>query len=440
LLTDRSSAPRREHAILRTRPKLVRAMPFQPFAGLLISLEGIDGSGKSTLQALLRAALQQRGWTVSCSREPTDGPEGAQLRAAARAHSRLPPERELALLLADRKRHLSQLVLPALARGEAVILDRYYHSTAAYQGAAGLDPATLIALNERFAPQPQLVVVLDLPIEAALARIGQRGGCSDAFERSDNLRRVQTIFSALRGAHFLHLDALQSPAEALSSILTELERRGLIDPSALQPRYASPAAGDPPFASAAARNAAPILAVLQAELQRGRLLEIGSGSGQHALQFANALPEVEWQCSDLAAALPALGERVASSGLPNLAPPVPLDVAVGPWPTGPFDAVYSANTLHIMRWPEVEQMFAGVAAVLRPGGKLLIYGPFHRNGEATSEGNRAFDQSLREEDPLRGIRDAAELDRLAAAHGLTLDADIPMPANNALRIWLRHSG
>ncbi len=413
-------------------------MPIQPFAGLLLSLEGIDGSGKSTLQGLLADALQQRGWVVSLSREPTDGPEGSKLRTAARAQQRLSPEQELALLIADRKRHLSQLVLPALARGEAVLLDRYYHSTAAYQGAAGLDPAHLIAVNERFAPQPHLVVVLDLPPEAALTRIGLRGEQVDAFERLDNLQRARAIFTALSGPAFLHLDARQTPQQSLQRILGVLDQRDLLDPARARPESVQPESGEPSFAAAAARNAAPLLAVLRAELPGEQsVLEIGSGTGQHALHFAAALPSLQWQCSDVAATLPAIAQRVQQAQLPNLSQPIELDVAIGPWPTRQFDAVYSANTLHIMRWADVEQFYAGAARALKPGGKLLIYGPFHRNGQPTSEGNRSFDQSLRSEDPERGIRDTADLDSLASRHGLRLDADIPMPANNALRIWSR---
>ncbi len=186
--------------------------------GLLIALEGIDGTGKSTLQTALAEALRTAGWTVCCSREPTAGVHGQRLREAARVQ-RLAPEEEVELLLADRREHVEQLIAPALARGEAVILDRYYYSTAAYQGAAGLDPAELIKLNETIAPRPDLVVILDLPPEQALQRIAGRGQATDEFERIDNLRRARAIFLALQGPQFLVLDARQATERSVVEVL-----------------------------------------------------------------------------------------------------------------------------------------------------------------------------------------------------------------------------
>ncbi|MCB1605923.1 MAG: dTMP kinase [Xanthomonadales bacterium] len=191
--------------------------------GILIALEGIDGSGKSTLQRALAEALEQAGWVVTCSREPTAGKHGQALREAARVQ-RLPPERELELLLADRRDHVAQTIAPALARGEAVILDRYYYSTAAYQGAAGLDPAELINVNEGFAPRPDLVVILDLTPEQALQRIAGRGEATDEFERIDNLRRAREIFLGLEGQHFLVLDAAQPTSASVVAVIRRVEQ------------------------------------------------------------------------------------------------------------------------------------------------------------------------------------------------------------------------
>jgi len=191
--------------------------------GLLIALEGIDGTGKSTLQQALGEAIAAAGRVVCCSREPTFGQYGQRLREAAKVQ-RLAPDKEVELLLADRQEHVEQLIAPALARGEVVILDRYYYSTAAYQGAAGLDPDELIALNERFAPRPDLVVILDLEPELALQRIAGRGLATDEFERIDNLRRAREIFLALEGPQFLRLDARQSVDRSLAAVLERLDQ------------------------------------------------------------------------------------------------------------------------------------------------------------------------------------------------------------------------
>ncbi|MEZ5441957.1 MAG: dTMP kinase [Lysobacterales bacterium] len=412
-------------------------MPIHPHAGLLLTLEGIDGTGKSTLQSLLADALSTLGWTVRCSREPTDGPEGTALRDAARSQQRLPPARELELLLADRHRHLSDTVWPALARGEAVLLDRYYHSTAAYQGAAGLDPQTLIELNERFAPRPQLVVVLRLDPEQALLRIGSRGEGSDAFERLDNLRRVDAIYAGLSGPSIVQLDASRPPEASLRDILAALRERDLLQPARVNAALSAAPPEGAEASPAAARNAGPILAVLRAALSGStRLLEVGSGLGLHARLFSRALPQVQWQCSEHPDALQEL-RREQLRLAPEMPVPIELDAKETNWPSGSFDAVYSANTLHIMGRSELPGLFAGAAKVLASNGQLMIYGPFHRLGQATSAGNAEFDQRLRAENPERGIRDISELDALAAANGLSLAADIPLPAHNALRIWQR---
>ena len=198
---------------------------------------------------------------------------------------------------------------------------------------------------------------------------------------------------------------------------------------------------DLPFAPAAERNAGPILAVLRERLgPRDRVLEIGSGTGQHAVRFAAALPGTCWQPSDVASVLAGLAARVAADGGPNVAAPVALDVVRDPWPDGPYDACLSVNTLHIMPLDAVAALFGGASSRLVPGGALLLYGPLSIDGEHTGEGNRAFDASLRGADPARGIRDLDTLDGFAAATGFVREALVGMPADNRLVLWRRMDG
>ena len=186
------------------------------------------------------------------------------------------------------------------------------------------------------------------------------------------------------------------------------------------------------------RNKGPILAVLGGELAASRsVLEIGSGTGQHAVHFARHLPHLSWQPTEVSSELAPLEERILAEGPPNLAPALALDVRVRPWPVERVDAVFSANTLHIMAWDAVEHFFRGVGEALTAPGVLCIYGPFRYRGGYTSESNAEFDRYLRMRDPSRGIRDFEALERLAAAAGLQLAADHPMPANNRTLVW-RH--
>ena len=194
-----------------------------------------------------------------------------------------------------------------------------------------------------------------------------------------------------------------------------------------------------PFSEACERNKDPILAILREALAGcADVLEIGSGTGQHAVHFARHLPWLEWQPTDRGEYLGSLAARVRLEGPPNLRQPLELDVlADGPWPAGEADAVFSANTLHIMSWDAVEAAFRGIGALLRPGGVLAIYGPFRYGGEFTSASNAEFDAFLRARDPDSGIRDAEAVDGLARRNGLVLSDDHAMPANNQLRIWRR---
>ena len=200
------------------------------------------------------------------------------------------------------------------------------------------------------------------------------------------------------------------------------------------------------WSEACARNRDPILAVLRAHLQDcQRVLEIGSGTGQHAAYFAEQLPHLLWQASDHPDYLPGIAERLAEAALPNAPPPWPLQAVLepqpglAPWPAdaGSFDAVYSANTLHIMSWALVQALFAGLPAVMAQGALLCVYGPFNYGGEFTSDSNRTFDMWLKDRDPASGIRDVEAVDTLAAAQGLVLIDDVAMPANNRLRVWRR---
>ena len=194
---------------------------------------------------------------------------------------------------------------------------------------------------------------------------------------------------------------------------------------------------DKPYAPACERNREPILAVLRACFADSRrVLEVGSGTGQHAVHFAAALPRLSWQCSDRAEHLPGIRLWLDEAGLPNTPAPIELDVG-GAWPTDRFDAVFSANTLHIMGWPEVRQFFGGIDAVLDAGGVLAVYGPFNYGGEYTSDSNREFDAWLKARDPRSGIRDFEAVDALARAVGLTLMDDVAMPANNRMLVWRR---
>ena len=191
-------------------------------------------------------------------------------------------------------------------------------------------------------------------------------------------------------------------------------------------------------AEACERNKAPILEVLRTEFAATRsVLEIGSGTGQHAVHFAAHLPHLSWQPSEVAALLPALAERVRLEGSPNLRSPIALDVRATPWPHAEADAIFSANTLHIMSWQAVHDFFRGVGQLLTSPGVLAVYGPFRYAGRYTSDSNAAFDRYLKERDPLSGIRDFEAVDALARKEGLELDSDNDMPANNRTLVWRR---
>jgi hypothetical protein len=153
--------------------------------------------------------------------------------------------------------------------------------------------------------------------------------------------------------------------------------------------------------------------------------------------FGHSFPAVRWQPTDTSEYLPGLQARLDLEALPNVAPPVLLDVRMPVWPVKLCDILFSANTLHFMSTDCVEQFFRGAGEVLVPNASLIVYGPFNYGGKFTSSSNAAFEQRLKSDDPLRGLRDFEWVDALARTQGLALLADITMPANNRMLIWRR---
>ncbi|MBI3561746.1 MAG: DUF938 domain-containing protein [Gammaproteobacteria bacterium] len=191
-----------------------------------------------------------------------------------------------------------------------------------------------------------------------------------------------------------------------------------------------------PYSEASEQNKAPILAVLQREFANTTcVLEIGSGTGQHGVFFAAQLPQLHWHCSDLPENLAGIALWLQEFPRANLHGPYPLDVMQSPWPPQHFDGVFTANTTHIMHWPMVVRMFAGIGNLLAAGNTCCMYGPFNYHGQYTSESNARFDHWLKQRDPASGIRDVDELQTLARTAGLTLIRDHEMPVNNRTLVW-----
>ena len=196
------------------------------------------------------------------------------------------------------------------------------------------------------------------------------------------------------------------------------------------------------FSEACERNKQPIADALARWLPRpARVLEIGSGSGQHAVHITRRISQVHWQPSERAEHCLDLQQRIDLEGrsqlaaASQLADAITLDVSAGPWPDGPYEAVFTANTAHIMPASAVPELVAGAAAVLAPGGLLLLYGPFSDGGRHSAPSNAAFDAHLRSIDPAMGVRDADWITALAESRGLRALADVAMPANNRLLIF-----
>lgn len=202
-----------------------------------------------------------------------------------------------------------------------------------------------------------------------------------------------------------------------------------------------------PFSSSCERNQAPILEVLRRHLGNTRhVLEIGSGTGQHAVHFAAAMPWVTWQTSDDAANLSGINQWLGDACLANTPSAIALQAAAEPTPHFtpalasellPFDAVFTANSLHIMGWPEVQALFASLPEILAEHALVIVYGPFNEGGRFSSDSNREFDASLKSRNPRSGIRDIEVVEALAQASGLFRIDDVAMPANNRMLVWRR---
>jgi hypothetical protein len=193
-------------------------------------------------------------------------------------------------------------------------------------------------------------------------------------------------------------------------------------------------------APAVARNRDPILAVLREVLPAaGTVLEIASGTGEHAVHFAAALPHLVWQPTDPdAQARGSIAAHAAAAGLSNLLPPLELDAAAPVWPVTRAASLVSINMIHISPWRATQGLMAGAARVLPAGAPLYLYGPYRRHGQHTAPSNAAFDESLRARDPEWGVRDLDEVVALAAGHGLALQRSVAMPANNLSVIFRRN--
>ena len=191
-----------------------------------------------------------------------------------------------------------------------------------------------------------------------------------------------------------------------------------------------------PYSESCDQNRDAILKVIQPLLEKARsILEVGSGTGQHAVFMAAEMPHLQWHTSDRREHHPGISQWLAEAGLDNLHAPLELDVLCDSWPDREFDAVFSANTVHIMHWQDVEAFIAGVGQVLQSEGLFLLYGPFNYNGQFTSESNARFDLWLKERDSQSGVRDFESLNRLAMDAGLELMQDVAMPANNRILCW-----
>jgi len=197
--------------------------------GIFIVIEGIDGTGKSTQVRLLAEWFAAQGREGIASREPTDGPWGKKLRDSA-ASGRLAPTEELEYFLKDRRQHVEELIAPALAAGKVVILDRYYFSTMAYQGARGFDPTEIRRLNEEFAPLPDLLLILDLEVSAAHQRIGARGDATNEFEQREALERCRQIFLSLKDEPFARVIPCNDSIAAVAALLQQAVRQAGLAP------------------------------------------------------------------------------------------------------------------------------------------------------------------------------------------------------------------
>jgi SAM-dependent methyltransferase len=192
-----------------------------------------------------------------------------------------------------------------------------------------------------------------------------------------------------------------------------------------------------PFSQACEINKVPILDVLKDVLRdRHCVLEVASGTGQHAVYFGANLPYLSWQTSDIQQNIDGIHAWLKDADLPNVLAPLTLNVNDAMWPVGKFDAIFNANTVHIISWLEVQKLFNHVARAVTPGAIVCFYGPYNYNQQFTSESNARFDASLKDRDPSSGIRDFEAINALAVSHGFTLQKDVAMPSNNRLLVWV----
>jgi cyclopropane fatty-acyl-phospholipid synthase-like methyltransferase len=193
-----------------------------------------------------------------------------------------------------------------------------------------------------------------------------------------------------------------------------------------------------PYSESCDQNKLPILSVIEPIfIGCSVVLEIGSGTGQHAVYFAEKMPHLQWRCSDCASDLVGINQWIKDSHVSNVITPITLDVSESQWPTDPVDAMFTANSLHIMRYQDVINFMTGAGILLNTGGHLVIYGPFNYNGEFTSASNKSFEQWLKSRDPLSGIKNFEDIEALANQNGFKLCRDYEMPANNRILHFIK---
>ena len=191
-----------------------------------------------------------------------------------------------------------------------------------------------------------------------------------------------------------------------------------------------------PYSESCDQNRDPIFKVIQPLLKdKKTVLEVGSGTGQHAVYFAKEMPHLIWQTSDQEVYHEGIKRWLDDAKLDNTPPPISLNVSTDTWPTQSFDAIFSANAVHIMAWDNVIDFFENAPKLLKKGGLFILYGPFNYNQQYTSESNARFDIWLKQRDPRSAIRDFEALDKLAQKAGMALQSDYALPANNRILIW-----
>lgn len=193
-----------------------------------------------------------------------------------------------------------------------------------------------------------------------------------------------------------------------------------------------------PYSESCDQNKLPILSIVEPIFADcSEVLEIGSGTGQHAIYFAEKMPHLLWRCSDCAPYLAGINQWIEDSHISNVITPTTLDVSTSQWPTNPVDAVFTANSFHIMHDQDVINLMNGAGKLLNAGGHLVIYGPFNYNGEFTSASNKSFEQWLKSRDPLSGIKNFEDIESLAIQNGLKLCRDYEMPTNNRILHFIK---